>query len=80
MEAATKEATMQGLTEYRDLKVGDTVTVPGHGRRDPSSTGKLVAIEVVQFKRSGPGYFAKVEVAPGQVVTTAIGLVRKAAV
>lgn len=64
------------IRQHGELRIGDRVSVPGHRRTDPRSTGVLVRIDRIDYQRSGPGYFAVVRVGD-RIVTTAIGLVRK---
>lgn len=58
------------------LTVGDTVRLPGHRKNDPETIGTLVEIYVIDYPRSGPGYFVKVA-SGDRLIRAAFGLARK---
>lgn len=66
----------ESIIERDGLKVGDTVRVPGHGRKDPATVGTLVEIFAIDFPRSGRGFFVKVQDGD-RLIRCAFGLCRK---
>lgn len=66
------------VTSHGNLRVGDRVIAPGHRKADPSTLGILTRIIEMHFAR-GLGYFAEITTDDGNVVTAAIGIIRKEA-
>ncbi len=70
--------TNETLTRSKGYEPGERVTAPAaHSASAGREVVTLVTVEAVEYKRSGPGYFARCRRDDGKEFITALGLILK---